>query len=339
MNLNLTSSYDYEFNENLIAKYPINPKENAKLLVYDRKNDEIIHTKFGEIANFIPKETAILLNDTKVIKARIYGHKQSGGKAELLLNSHIQENVFNVFIKAKVKIGLEIFFENNLKCVVLTLNDDGSRNVSFTQNKIPLSVQEIYKILETIGHIPLPPYIKRNDEKSDEFEYQSIFATNLGAVAAPTASLHFSEKMLQSLKNKHEVAFLTLHIGSGTFKPISAKYLNEHQMHTEFYEIPKISQDIINSDKKILCVGTTSVRSVEHFYRSKKACGNCDLFLSPLNTPQRVNHILTNFHLPKSTLLMLVASFIGLEKTLELYKIAVLKEYRFYSYGDCMLVL
>lgn len=339
MNLELTSSYDYEFNESLIAKYPIKPKENARLLVYDRKNDSITHTKFGEITNFIPEKSAIILNDTKVVKARIYGEKQSGGKAELLLNSHIEKNIFNVFIKAKVRQGTKIYFKNKLKCVVLALNDDGSRNVSFSQDNSPLSLYQIYEILEQIGHIPLPPYIKRDEQKSDESEYQSIFARSLGAVAAPTASLHFSEKMLTNLKNTYEIAFLTLHIGSGTFKPISTKYLKEHTMHTEFYEIPTNLQDIINSNKEILCVGTTCVRSVEYFYQTKKPSGQCDLFLSPLNKPTRVDHLLTNFHLPKSTLLMLVASFIGLEKTLELYKMAVLDGYRFYSYGDCMLVL
>ena len=185
----------------------------------------------------------------------------------------------------------------------------------------------------------MPPYIKRADNKDDESWYQSIFAKNMGAVAAPTASLHFDENMLQELKQKHEHAFITLHVGAGTFKGVESENILEHKMHSEYYEISKSAKAIINSTQKLLAVGTTSTRTVEYFVRSGASSGECDLFLHPLNPPKRVDFLLTNFHLPKSTLIMLVASFLGLEKTLELYKKAVEMKYRFYSYGDGMLII
>ena len=194
-------------------------------------------------------------------------------------------------------------------------------------------------MLERIGHVPLPPYIKRADNNNDISWYQSIFAKNNGAVAAPTASLHFSDKIINQLKKTHNIHFLTLHVGAGTFKSVECENINEHKMHGEFYEIPKSTQELINSNKAILGVGTTVTRCIEEFVRSNKSSGECKLFLNPNNRPIRQNFLLTNFHLPKSTLIMLVSSFIGLEKTMEIYKIAVQKEYKFYSYGDAMLII
>jgi len=218
---------------------------------------------------------------------------------------------------------------------------DGSRIVSFKLKikngkwKI-LDFLELVNILEKIGHVPLPPYIKRSDEKIDEKEYQTIFAKKEGAVAAPTASLHFTDELLDKIKEKY---FLTLHVGAGTFKPVEVKDIREHKMHSEFYEIPKNTAKILDSDKEIVAVGTTVTRTIEYYVRTKKLKGECDLFLNPLNPPIRVNHLLTNFHLPKSTLIMLVASFIGREKTLEIYNEAIKNNYRFYSYGDAMLII
>jgi len=335
----LVESYNYNLPENLIAKYPVTPRDEAKLLVYDRKTDKIIHTIFKNVLDFIG-DKAFIFNDTKVIKARIFGVKETGGKVELLLNRPIKDK-FLVYIRGKVKKGTKLFFDNNLLAEVEELLEDGSRIVSFKWKKENgkwkvLDFLELVNILEKIGHVPLPPYIKRNDEKIDEREYQTIFAKKEGAVAAPTASLHFSDELLNKIKEKY---FLTLHVGAGTFKPVEVKDIREHKMHSEFYEIPKNTAKILDSDKEIVAVGTTVTRTIEYYIRTKKLKGECDLFLNPLNPPIRVNHLLTNFHLPKSTLIMLVASFIGREKTLEIYNEAIKNNYRFYSYGDAMLII
>ena len=333
MNDLLVDSYDYNLPKELIAKYPVTPRDNAKLLVYDRKTNKVIHTIFKNILDFVNCD--FIFDDTKVLKARIYGKKESGGKIELLLNRPIEDK-FLVYIRGKVKEKYKLFFDKNLIAVVEKLNVDGSRIVSFYQNDKKLEFIELINILNKIGHIPLPPYINRDDEEVDEEEYQTIFAKKYGAVAAPTASLHFTDELLAQIKNKH---FLTLHVGAGTFKPVEVSNILDHKMHSEFFEIPKNTAEILDSDREIVAVGTTSTRTIEYYAREKKLFGECDLFLHPKNPPIRVNHLLTNFHLPKSTLIMLVSAFIGREKTLELYNIAIEKKYRFYSYGDAMLIL
>ncbi|WP_024790099.1 tRNA preQ1(34) S-adenosylmethionine ribosyltransferase-isomerase QueA [Lebetimonas sp. JH292] len=335
----LVSSYDYKLPEGLIAKYPASPRDLAKLLVYDRKKDKIIHTVFKNILDFTGESTFIF-NNTKVIKARIFGKKESGGKIELLLNRPYK-NGYLVYIRGKVKAGSKLYFDNGLMAEVKELLEDGSRIVSFklkveSEKCKALDFLELINILEKIGHVPLPPYIKREDEQIDELEYQSIFAKKEGAVAAPTASLHFTDELLKKIKEKY---FLTLHVGAGTFKPVEVKDIRKHKMHSEFYEIPECTAKILDSNKEIVAVGTTVTRTVEYYAREKKLSGECDLFLHPQNPPIRVNHLLTNFHLPKSTLIMLVASFIGRIKTLEIYKEAIEKKYRFYSYGDAMLII
>ncbi len=332
-------SYDYYLPPKLIAKEPVNPPDLAKLLVYDRKTDTVTHAIFREIPSFLPKDTHLIFNNTKVIKARIFGKKSTGGKVELLLNRPISEDKFSVFIKGKVKAGTILLFDENLEAKVIELIEDGSRVVQFIQNKEKLNFEKLLQILEKIGHVPLPPYIDREDKKSDEIDYQSVFAQKAGAVAAPTASLHFTKELFEKIKKDYDVKFITLHVGAGTFKPVETKLITEHIMHSEYYEIPKDTQKLIQTEAKILAVGTTVIRTIEYYAREKKSFGECNLFLNPLNPPIRVNHLLTNFHLPKSTLIMLVASFIGIEKTLKLYKIAIEKKYRFYSYGDAMLIL
>lgn len=279
------------------------------------------------------------MNNTKVVKARIFGKKKSGGKIELLLNAPLQDEKFSVYIRGRVKVGMELLFDNALQAKVISLQEDGTRVVSFFQNQKKINNDELFDILEEIGHIPLPPYIKREDNEEDKTEYQTVFSKERGAVAAPTASLHFTDEMFKDLQNKYETHFLTLHVGAGTFKPVEAEHIKDHVMHSEFYEIPESTCKAINSEKPILAVGTTVTRTVEYFVRENQKVGKSDLFLHPLNKPQRVNHLLTNFHLPKSTLLMLVASFVGIEKSLEIYKIAVEEKYRFFSYGDAMLIL
>ncbi|MDR1461179.1 MAG: tRNA preQ1(34) S-adenosylmethionine ribosyltransferase-isomerase QueA [Campylobacteraceae bacterium] len=336
---NLVSSYDYHLPKSLIASHPIKPKEDARLLVYKKSDKSIVHAKFGEIFDFLPKNMSVLLNDTKVIKARIFGFKQSGGKVELLFNSVVNEYEFKVYIKGKVQVGSRLIFDEELKAIVLSLSDDGARIVNFFKNEKPLHASELFDILDKIGHVPLPPYIKREDTKEDEEDYQTLFAKSRGAVAAPTASLHFSEESFSKLKKCFETEFITLHIGAGTFKGVEGEKINEHTMHSEYFIISDNAQKIIQSDKPILCVGTTVVRSVEYFVRTKKTKGECNLFLTPFNSPLRVNYLLTNFHLPKSTLIMLAASFIGVDETLRIYKEAIDKKYRFFSYGDAMLIL
>ena len=330
----LVSSYDYKLPEELIAKYPVSPRDSAKLLVYDRKKDRIIHTVFRNILDFVG-DKRFVFNNTKVIKARIYGKKETGGKIELLLNRPFEDK-FLVYIRGKVKKGSVLYFDEGLEAKVVELLEDGSRVVEFFQNGKKLEFLELVKILESIGHIPLPPYIKRSDEKLDEREYQTVFAKKEGAVAAPTASLHFTSDLLDKIQKK---AYLTLHVGAGTFKPVEVDDIREHKMHSEYFEIPPLTAKILDSKEEIVAVGTTSTRTIEYYARTKKLKGECDLFLNPLNPPIRVNHLLTNFHLPKSTLIMLVASFIGREKTLEIYKEAIKNRYRFYSYGDAMLII
>jgi S-adenosylmethionine:tRNA ribosyltransferase-isomerase len=330
----LVESYDYSLPKELIATYPVTPRDSAKLLVYDRKNNKITHTIFRNILDFT-KDNHFIFNDTKVLKARVFGKKESGGKIELLLNRPFEDN-FLVYIRGKVKVGYKLFFDENLVAIVEKLNQDGSRIVSFYKEDKKLDFLTLVEILNKIGHIPLPPYINREDEKLDEEEYQTRFAKNYGAVAAPTASLHFTDELLNKIENKH---FLTLHVGAGTFKPVEVDNILEHPMHSEFFEIPKETAEVLDSDTKIVAVGTTSTRTIEYYAREKKLFGECDLFLHPKNPPIRVNNLLTNFHLPKSTLIMLVSAFIGRKKALELYDIAIKEKYRFYSYGDAMLII
>ncbi len=242
-------------------------------------------------------------------------------------------------MRGKVLVGNIITFENNLKVEVITLQEDGSRVVKFLKNDKELDFLSLIDILNDIGHLPLPPYLKREDDESDSINYQTLFAKNYGAVAAPTASLHFTTEQLEQLKDKFHTNYLTLHVGAGTFKPVESEDILDHPMHSEYYEIPKSSVEILNSDKKILAVGTTVTRTIEFYNDTKKIDGEANLFLNPLNHPKRVNYLLTNFHLPKSTLIMLVASFIGLNETMSLYEEAIKEKYRFFSYGDAMLII
>jgi len=335
----LQSSYDYTLPSELIATAPVSPRNHARLLVYNRASGTLTHARFDSLFSFLPPECNILLNNTKVIKARLFGTKQSGGKIELLLNSPLPNGAYRVYVRGKVTSGTQLFFQNGLEACVEELCEDGTRIVRFTCKEMPVSLPTLYSILEEIGHIPLPPYIKREDNQEDNHNYQSVFASVQGAVAAPTASLHFTQEMLKTLQKRHKNATLTLHVGAGTFKPVEVLDIRDHVMHEEQFHIPQEAKTLIDTPTPLLAVGTTVTRTVEYYARTKKLHGACDLFLHPHNPPVRVTHLLTNFHLPKSTLLMLVASFVGLEKTLELYEEAVKEGYRFFSYGDAMLIL
>ena len=263
------SAYDYELPSKLIASHPLEVKEKARVLVYDRKKDSITHTTFRDIFDFFSKECSVVLNNTKVVRARIFGHKESGGKIELLLNSPLQNNLYSTYIRGRVKKGVKLLFDDNLEATVKELKDDGLRIVEFTQEGKQIQTHELFDILEKIGHIPLPPYIKRADEKQDGEDYQSVFAQNRGAVAAPTASLHFSKDKFEELKARFETKILTLHVGAGTFKPVTCEDITEHKMHSEYFKIDASTQELLNSQKPILAVGTTVTRTVEYYARKR----------------------------------------------------------------------
>ncbi len=335
----LLSSYDYDLPAELIASTPVSPRETSKLLIYRKNSGEVIHDYFYNIQNYVPKEYALFFNDTKVIKARILGQKESGGKVEFFYEKRIAANRYRGLIKGRVKVGTVLVFEKGYTLVVQALNPDNSRDVAFFHDAKPLDEAEVFAMLESIGHIPLPSYIKRADDKADATSYQSVFGKNSGALAAPTASLHFSEALFENIRKEYETYFLTLHVGLGTFLPVSADNIKDHAMHSEFFSIPKESREYIQGNGKILSIGTTALRTIEYFHTTGIASGECDIFLNPTNPPKRIDALLTNFHLPKSTLIMLVSSIIGLEKCLELYEVAKKERYRFYSYGDAMLII
>lgn len=340
----LTENYDYQLPDELIASQPVYPRDSAKLLVYDRKTDMITHTTFAHFLEYLPKQCDVFINDTRVIKARIFGHKerignQGGGKVELLFNKSLDAYRSLVLIRGKVTVGMKLLFDEDLVATVEAMYEDGSRTVTFTQKGIPLRFEELVLILDRIGHLPLPPYMQREDNKEDERDYQTLFAKKAGAVAAPTASLHFTPELFETMQKRHKTHKITLHVGAGTFKPVESDNILDHPMHSEFFHISDNSAAVLDSETPLLAIGTTVTRTIEYYARTGKTEGECDLFLNPHNPPIRVTHLLTNFHLPKSTLIMLVSSFIGREKTLQLYKEAVEKKYRFFSYGDAMLIL
>lgn len=335
-----TSSYYYELPQELIATHPCEPREHARLLVYERATSRITHSRFDALEMFLPSEVGLIFNDTKVIKARLFGVKESGGAIELLINRPTSAYVINVYIKGRVHVGSRLIFDEQLHAEVTRLLEDGSREVRFvTCNDQPLRFEALLSIIERIGHIPLPPYIQRAAEAPDAQDYQSVFAKHEGAVAAPTASLHFGHAQFQAITERYAHAFLTLHVGSGTFKPVTCKRITDHPMHSEYFCISPQAQALIDAKRPLLAIGTTATRSIEYYVRTQSTSGEANLFLHPLNPPQRVNHLLTNFHLPESTLMMLVASFVGLEQTRALYAEAIAERYRFYSYGDAMLIL
>lgn len=335
----LTESYDYTLPSEQIATRPIEPPDAARLLVYDRRDGSVHHARFRDLERFLPDRTALFLNDTRVIKARLYGSKSTGGRVELLLNKPLPGGVYLAMIRGRVREGTRITFDEGLEAEVTALLADGARRVRFYQEGAEPDFPRLVEILERIGHVPLPPYMNREDRPEDARHYQSLFAREAGAVAAPTASLHFTPAQLERLKVAHPCYTLTLHVGAGTFKPVESEKILEHPMHSEYFRIPPEAAEYLRSDAPLLAVGTTVTRTVEYFARTGRTEGECDLFLHPGNPPQRVDHLLTNFHLPKSTLIMLVSAFIGREKTLELYREAIREGYRFYSYGDAMLIL
>ncbi|BDQ28893.1 tRNA preQ1(34) S-adenosylmethionine ribosyltransferase-isomerase QueA [Helicobacter ailurogastricus] len=332
------ASYAYHLPQHLIATHPINPKENAKLMVYERASDRLTHTTFKKIFDFFPKDALVVLNDTKVMKARLFAHTAQKRRVEILLHHAASPTACLAQVRGKVRPGLVLELEQGYSCEVLEVLNDGLRVLGFRHEGKPLEWAKVLGMLELLGHMPIPPYLKRPDTSQDTQDYQSVFAKNLGAIAAPTASLHFSQSAKDHLLKNFKHVFITLHVGAGTFLSVQSEDIREHPMHAEFVEVSFKAGQALDEARYILCVGTTALRATEHYKRGL-GLEPCNLFLHPGNPVRAAQALLTNFHLPESTLIMLVASMVGLDKCLELYKIAIEHHYRFYSYGDGMLIL
>jgi S-adenosylmethionine:tRNA ribosyltransferase-isomerase len=331
------SDFDFDLPQSLIAQYPSPKRTESRLLV---RNPKLIDSHFSQLGLFLKPNDLLVLNDTRVIPARLFGCKESGGKVEVLVERLIDESSALVMIKSSraPKVGSFIILENNSRFEVVDKNE-GMYRVNFEGDKI-------LKILNQIGHIPLPPYIERSDSDEDIKRYQTVYAKNDGAVAAPTAGLHFDDLLLSNL-NKQGIdhAFVTLHVGAGTFQPVKVDDIKSHKMHSEYYEIGQQTVDKIihakNNGGRIVAVGTTAVRTLESASidgELKRQKGDTDIFIFPGFKFQIVDAMITNFHLPKSSLLMLVSAFIGFEEMHQTYQHAINKEYRFFSYGDAMLL-
>ena len=331
------SDFDFDLPNSLIAQYPSERRTGSRLLVVE---DDFINATFSQLGEFLKPKDLLILNDTKVIPARLFGRKESGGKVEILVERLINDFQALVMIKASraPKIDSYIVLEND-KRVRVCDKDAELYKLSFGSNSI-------LTLLNEIGHVPLPPYIERIDGKEDLIRYQTVYAKNDGAVAAPTAGLHFDEPLLSNL-NSYGVnhAFVTLHVGAGTFQPVKVEDIKDHQMHSEYFEVCQETVDKIVTTKanggRIVAVGTTAVRTLESIALQGKlssAKGDTDIFIYPGFEFRLVDAMITNFHLPKSSLLMLVSAFIGIEKMFQIYQYAIEEKYRFFSYGDAMLL-
>jgi len=347
----LLNDYDYDLPEERIAQTPVEGRDQSKLLFMDRTTGEIAHHKFFDIYDFLSPSDVLVINNTEVIPARLLGQKETGGKAEVLIldypgdkKSRINngEYVCRCLIKSskRPKDGTTLIFDQQLKANVVKFKA-GVYVVKFSYQG------NFEQIIDRIGHVPLPPYIKRNDDKNDRTFYQTVYASQKGAVAAPTAGLHFSQSLMKKLKEKGvKIVALTLHVGYGTFLPVRVSDIRDHRIHSEWYSISKETADMINESKRkghrIVAVGTTAVRTLEYTGKEDgivaQGEGRCNLFIYPGYKFKTVDAMLTNFHLPKSTLLMLVSAFSTRDNLLNAYKAAIEKQYRFFSYGDAMLI-
>ncbi len=346
----LLSEFDYELPEELIAQKPTEKRQDSRMMVLDRANHQILHKHFYDIVDLINDDCVLILNNTKVIPARLYGYKDTGAKIEVFLLKEGGNKEWEVLIRPskRVKAGTIIKVSENLSVqVICPLEDDGKWLVKM------LYEGDILEILHRVGNIPLPPYIERkmanDDLKKLDFErYQTVYAKDEGSVAAPTAGLHFTREILQKLKNKGvEVGYVTLNVGIGTFRPVKCENILDHKMDSEAFEISQETADLINrakkEGKKLVAVGTTTVRTLETAYKQFgeiKACKSAsELFIYPPYEFKVVDRLITNFHLPKSTLLMLVSALAGKDFIFEAYASAIENKYRFYSYGDCMFIV
>ena len=338
-----TEDFNYNLPEELIAQTPLAKRDDSRLMILDRKTGKIKHDIFHNIINYLNPDDVLVLNDTKVMPARIIGEKQdTGAIIELLLLKNIENDTWEVLVKPakRVKEGTIISFGDGMllaKCV--GVGEEGIRNVKFNYDGI------FYEILDKLGSMPLPPYIK--EKLADKDRYQTVYAKNIGSAAAPTAGLHFTNELLEAIKSKGiKICYITLHVGLGTFRPVNVEDVTTHKMHSEFYQMSKEVADTLNEAKKagkrIVSVGTTSTRTLETImtkYGSfKETSGWTDIFIYPGYKFKAIDAQITNFHLPKSTLIMLVSAFATKEIILNAYEEAVKNKYRFFSFGDSMFI-
>ncbi len=337
MNLKL-SDFDYYLPKELIAKYPVEPRDSCRLMVLDRKNKTIQHRIFRDIKDYLEEGDLLVLNDTKVIPARLKGKKETGANIEIFLLRPISEKKWEVLIKniKRLKPGQKVMIADDFSAKLVEKYEEGKALVEFEGN-------DINALIKKYGHIPLPPYIEREDEEKDKDYYQTVFAKKEGAVASPTAGLHFTQELLDSLEEKGiKKAFVTLHVGLGTFRPIQTEDITKHRMHEEYYQIPQETIEKIKETKekgkRVVAVGTTVVRTLETYAQTGKSEGFSDIFIYPPYDFKMIDALITNFHLPKSTLILLVSAFAGRDFILKAYNEAVKEKYRFFSYGDAMFI-
>lgn len=338
-----TSDFYYELPEDLIAQTPLAKRDDSRLMVLDKKNGDIEHKHFYDIADMLNKGDTLILNDTKVIPARLYGVKEdTGGAIEfLLLNKHSLDT-WEVILKPgrRAKPGARFVFGNGeLKAEILDIVNDGNRLVRFEYDGV------FENILDKLGEMPLPPYITEKLEDKDR--YQTVYAKHKGSAAAPTAGLHFTPELLDKIKAKGvNIGYVTLHVGLGTFRPVKADEITDHKMHSEFYVLPEETAELINetkaAGKRVISVGTTATRTLEtagvNGLPLKGASGWTSIFIYPGKEFHVIDALITNFHLPESTLIMLVSALAGREHVLNAYNIAVKERYRFFSFGDAMFI-
>ena len=335
--------FNYNLPKNLIAQTPLKNRSDSKLLVLDKNTQEITHTHFKNIADFLHKGDILVINDTKVIPARLIGTKEiTNATIELLLLKELEDNIWECLSRPtkRLKKGTIITFgEGQLKAEIIEIKDFGIVNARLIYDGI------LYEILDKLGQTPLPPYI--TEKLDDKDRYQTVYAKNIGSAAAPTAGLHFTKELLNSLKDKGIIITnVTLHVGLGTFRPVEVENIQDHQMHSEFYMMSKETADILNLAKKenrrIIAVGTTSTRTLESimqkYHKFQECQGTTNIFIYPGYKFLAIDGLITNFHLPKSTLIMLVSALAGRETILKAYEEAIKNNYRFFSFGDAMFI-
>ncbi|MBE4908116.1 tRNA preQ1(34) S-adenosylmethionine ribosyltransferase-isomerase QueA [Bacillus luteolus] len=336
--------FDFHLPEELIAQTPLEDREASRLLVLDKQTGELTHDTFRSILTYLNEGDCLVLNDTRVLPARLFGVKEdTGAKVEVLLLKQASDDTWETLVKPakRVKEGSVLTFgDGRLKATCTGTSDQGGRTFEFQYEGI------FYEVLDSLGEMPLPPYIK--EQLDDQERYQTVFARERGSAAAPTAGLHFTEKLLQEIKDKGvHVAFITLHVGLGTFRPVSVDSIEEHDMHSEFYQMTKGTAELLNKVKaeggRIISVGTTSTRTLEtimNTYSQFQECnGWTNIFIYPGYEFKAIDGLITNFHLPKSTLVMMISALVGREKILHAYNEAVKERYRFFSFGDAMLII
>ena len=340
-----TSDYDFDLPHDRIAQYPAEPRDESRLMVVERATGRITHHRFRELKEMIPAGDALVLNATKVFRARLLGKRDSGAPAQLLLLRPLGDDRFEAMVSpgGKLRPGRVVHVAPGFEVEILEITDRRTRIVHITA-----AGGDVAAAIERHGHIPLPPYIERADTQADAQRYQTVYARESGSVAAPTAGLHFTPELLRALDERGvRRVELVLHVGAGTFKPVEVEDPSQHVMHEEWYSLPEAAAEALNatraSGRSIWSVGTTSTRSLESAVRTDGSfaptSGETDIFIRPPYSFRAVDKLITNFHLPRSTLVMLVAAFAGYELTMRAYREAIDGGYRFYSYGDAMAIV